>query len=447
MRSALRKVGAKRIDDLGLLKIALESGMIDLSTIQKQIDMQKRKELLNTHPYAVWEGKNGKWYTYLPDEEKGRVLKKRTTKEDIEDLVVKYYKENSEEEQKNKKTKTVTLKEIFPQWLEYKQIHTDSTSYVKRITADWKRFYSTEKELIEMPLSKMTKIYLDNWAHTMITKHELTKKQYYNMSIILRQCLDHAIELGYLSENVFSDVKINTKMFRRVKKKKGETQVYSPKEEECMIKDMIRRFNNNPKSTAPLAVIFAFETGVRIGELCALKIEDIDGDYINIQRQEVRDFEKIDGYTMRFKGYKIAEYAKSDDGYRSIYLTSTAKKIIALSLKMNEINKENNPQGFLFCKNNKNVGLRSVASMIEQGCVQNGIQVKTSHKIRKTYISSLIDEGINIDEIRRIAGHSDERTTYGNYCYNRYTDKQTAERLEFISSKKVIKGNQLLSCC
>ena len=74
MQSALRKVGAKRINDLGLLKIALESDMIDLSTIQKQIDMQKRKELLNTHPYAVWEGKNGKWYTYLPVEEKGRVL-------------------------------------------------------------------------------------------------------------------------------------------------------------------------------------------------------------------------------------------------------------------------------------------------------------------------------------------------------------------------------------
>ena len=127
--------------------------MIDLSTIQKQIDMQKRKELLNTHPYSVWEGKNGKWYTYLPDEEKGRVLKKRTTKEDIEDLIVKYYRENSEEEQKNKKSKTITLNEIFPQWLEYKQIHTESTSYVKRITADWKRFYSAEKELIGMPIS------------------------------------------------------------------------------------------------------------------------------------------------------------------------------------------------------------------------------------------------------------------------------------------------------
>ena len=69
VQSALRKVGATRIDDLGLLKIALENGMIDLGTIQKQIDMQKRKELLSTHPYAVWEGKNGKWYTYLPDDD------------------------------------------------------------------------------------------------------------------------------------------------------------------------------------------------------------------------------------------------------------------------------------------------------------------------------------------------------------------------------------------
>lgn len=89
---------------------------------------------------------------------------------------------------------------------------------------------------------------------------------------------------------------------------------------------MIRRYNNNPTSTALLAVIFAFETGVRVGELCALKVDDIHGDYIQIQRQEVQDFEKTDDFNMKFKGFKIVEYTKSDDGYRMIYLTNIAKK-------------------------------------------------------------------------------------------------------------------------
>lgn len=43
-----------------LLKYAVENGMIDLSYVQEQIEMNKRKELLDKHPYKIWEGKDGK---------------------------------------------------------------------------------------------------------------------------------------------------------------------------------------------------------------------------------------------------------------------------------------------------------------------------------------------------------------------------------------------------
>lgn len=41
-----------------------------------------------------------------------------------------------------------------------------------------------------------------------------------------------------------------------------------------------------------------------------------------------------------------------------------------------------------------------------------------------------------------MAGHSDERTTYGNYCYNRLSDEETENVIEnALNSEKVIKGN------
>ena len=233
-------------------------------------------------------------------------------------------------------------------------------------------------------------------------------------------------------------------MFRRVKKKTGETEVYSIEEEKNLILDMIRRFNNDPTSTAPLAVILLFEIGVRIGELCALKFEDIDGNYIHIQRQEVRDFVSVDDYKMKFNGFKIAEYTKSDDGFRDIYLTKTAKKIIEVVKATNVKNGEPN-DSFIFIRDGENINHYSIQAMILRGCEKLEIKLKTSHKIRKTYISTLIDSGLNIDQIRRMAGHSDERTTYGNYCYNRLTDVQTEEIIEnALNSEKVIKGNQNL---
>ena len=44
-----------------LLKYAVENGMIDLSYVQEQVEMNRRNLLLNRHPYAIWEGNDGKW--------------------------------------------------------------------------------------------------------------------------------------------------------------------------------------------------------------------------------------------------------------------------------------------------------------------------------------------------------------------------------------------------
>lgn len=61
------------------LKYAVEHGIIDVPAVRSMIEMEKRKELLAEHPFKPWEGKNGFWYVYIPDEKKGRVLKKRKT--------------------------------------------------------------------------------------------------------------------------------------------------------------------------------------------------------------------------------------------------------------------------------------------------------------------------------------------------------------------------------
>ena len=63
-----------------ILKYALDNGMINLTYLQEQIDMKKRQDLLKQYPYAIWNGTDGNWHTYLPDKEKGRVHKKRKTK-------------------------------------------------------------------------------------------------------------------------------------------------------------------------------------------------------------------------------------------------------------------------------------------------------------------------------------------------------------------------------
>lgn len=74
------------------LQIALQYGIVDMEEISKNVELKKRNEILSQHPYKVWQNDQGIWLTYLPDEEKGRVFRKRKTREDLEDVIVDYYK-------------------------------------------------------------------------------------------------------------------------------------------------------------------------------------------------------------------------------------------------------------------------------------------------------------------------------------------------------------------
>ena len=88
----------EEISNENLLKYAMEHGMIDMLCIQEQIKMNKRKELLEKHPYKIWEGKDGKWRTYLSQKDSDRKMIKRNTQREVEDIVIKHYMEMEEKE-------------------------------------------------------------------------------------------------------------------------------------------------------------------------------------------------------------------------------------------------------------------------------------------------------------------------------------------------------------
>lgn len=60
-----------------ILQYALSNGIINIEDVQEKIAMREKEELLSKHPYKIWGSKDGKWYTYLPDESRGRILKKK----------------------------------------------------------------------------------------------------------------------------------------------------------------------------------------------------------------------------------------------------------------------------------------------------------------------------------------------------------------------------------
>ena len=129
-----------KIANNDVLQYALENGMIDLAYVREQIEMNKRKEVLEKHPYSIWEGKNGYWYTYIfdPDKKNSRRLIKYKTRKSLEDKLVQYYSEFEEIH------KEWTLETIYPEWLHYFSMHTNKSASVKRYTSEWTRYYKND---------------------------------------------------------------------------------------------------------------------------------------------------------------------------------------------------------------------------------------------------------------------------------------------------------------
>lgn len=435
-----------------MLQYALNNGIINLDDVREKMRKAERQRLLNKHKYKVFQDKDGRWKTTLPDESKssGRRLIARTSQSKLEEDIISYYKQQEENEIKansrfnHKNKEEVTLRDIFPQWLEYKNAHTSAPSYTKRIYTDWKTFYVNDA-IVDIPIVDLTYLYVDRWVHDMIRKHGMTKTKYYNMSVILRQCLDYCCEeeIGIINANPMERVKIKGKLFVKKQKPSRETQVFQEDEQELICKELYSRYQKRTDCTTPLAILLNFQLGLRIGELVALKWSDIDGNYLHVQRMESGDYE-VDAKkdkAVKNKGYKVVDYTKTYAGDRRVYLNNEAKKIIK------EIRKSSFKHGhydddfiFLTSDKGKRSNSRTITRYLEKICDSIGIINKSNHKIRKTYISSLFDKGINIDTIRRQAGHEDERTSLKNYCFDQHTSKEIENQLESASNKKTAIG-------
>lgn len=407
------------------LQYLLSRCKLSIEDVQSEMENMRNERYLQSHLYEIWQGKDGRWRTHLPDADSKseRRLIAKSTREKLEKEIIRYYKSIDEQEQ----AKKVTLKEWYHTWLDFKKLHTKASMYIRRIGSDWDNYYKNDA-LINIPLVNLEYDTLQEWALRKVRENNLTKKQYYNMALIIRQSLDYAVQKHLITDNPFSKVRIDAKLFQAKKKPEDNTQVFMTNEQPMIEKEAWTDFENTGV-VACLAIPFAFQTGLRLGEIVALKETDISGNYIHIQRMEVRTVEQLSNGTWTKQKYDVVEHAKSIAGERKVYLSRKAKDILE---RIMESNKEHGyfDNGYLFLNENGRIHAKNVDYRIRKYCRHIGISEKAMHKIRKTYISTLIDSGLNINEIRKLAGHEDERTTYGNYCFNRMTVSQTESLLE-----------------
>lgn len=392
-----------------ILGFLSRSGQINFNDVEKAMkDSMLKKVLQEKHPYKIFRSKDGRWNTYVKDPAKpsGRKRIAKASLEILQEYLYDFYTGASAK----KWDDNVTLRQLYPKWLESKAKETDADTYPLRLKCTWKKFYENDP-IVDIPLAELDLIMLKDWANTMIGEYKLTRKKYYNMSIIFRQALEYAVDAGIIEENLFSRVKINRGRFVPVHKKRGSTEVFSREDDEAFQKVAWDDFYNGKHTSQPLiplAILFCFQTGLRVGEICSLRYSDIseDGDFIIVSS------------FLRQTTKEIVDHTKGAFGDREVELTDEAKRLIALATeKQKELGASTN--GFIFSCTDRPVGYGTMRKMNEKYCRKAGIDYKSHHKIRKTVASKMLDDGINPDYIRLFLGQEDIMTTWGHYLYDR----------------------------
>lgn len=131
--------------------------------------------------------------------ENKEVLKEQDSKnnnsfatEETVEVKGKQEKKKNKKEKKNKKKKSITLEELYPEWMEYYESSCSSLSSVKRYSSEWDRFYE-KAELIKIPLKDLKVVDMEMWLNNQIKTYSLTRKKYYTMSRIIRGSFEYAI--------------------------------------------------------------------------------------------------------------------------------------------------------------------------------------------------------------------------------------------------------------
>lgn len=399
-----------------LLQFLQEEGIIKIDDVEETMRKKELEKILKQHPYKI-TCCAGRWQTYIKDDTQASGRKKlvKSTEEKLNIALYKHYKEQIEEAKRT----NATLKLLYPEWKEYKSSHTTAQNYIRRINNDWEKYYR-DSDIINKRIKDLDKLTLDIWAHRLIQTYKMSKTQYYNCTIIMRQVLDYAVDSNIIAENPFSLVRVDgRRLFRQVKKKPDETQVYSKEELNQLSAMAWNDFYTNNKLNyrlSPLAILFQFQTGIRLGELCAVRFSDVQGDYIHIGRMYRYETGEVVNHT---KGYED----------RKVILTSTAKELIQIA-KEYHVQQGFHTDGYIFSCGDKPLSEASVAGLYSKYCNKMGTLYKSSHKSRKTYISTLIDGQVNINTIREMVGHADERTTYNSYCFDRHTEHEKQAQIE-----------------
>lgn len=400
----------KQVSESDLLQYAIQNGIINLEDTRNKLNEMNRQEALQKHNYSIWQGKNGKYYTKLPDSTTSSGVRQimRNSMERLEDAIAEFYMEAEY---------NPTVKETYKAWVNLKFSRGEiCKGTVDRYDKDFEKYFKSNN-FYKCKIKNISETDLENFMITTIVENNLTHKAFSNCRTLIYGIFKFAKKEGTTNISISTfvkDLEVSDKLFKK-KIVKKEEEVFD--EDEI---PMIQYYLETHPTIINLGILLTFYIGVRAGELSTIKISDVDlkKRTIFIQRTEIK-YKNNKGLTIR----DVREFPKTDAGVRYIILTDKAIEIIQRIMAIQHHTE------WLLEKDGKRIRGQMYSLHLYRICDRLHIGRRSIHKIRKTYITNLLDAEVDESLIMEQVGHANIDTTQRYYYFSNRKNESKLEQL------------------
>ena len=228
-----------------------------------------------------------------------------------------------------------------------------------------------------------------------------------------------------LSCKTVRDIGVLLKTIFKVAKKKchcdcpgseAELPAYRSKKAEVFcdqeIASLARKILASPDMTG-LCVLLVLNTGLRLGEICALRKNDIDfhSGFLRIERSAAR---VRDGSGTRL----VVQSPKSNSSVRLVAVPNDMLELMKTATR--SIREDN----YLLANTDMPMEPRTLQYRYRKLLEHCGIRYRNFHTLRHTYATRCMESGVDIKSLSELLGHADIRTTLQTYVHSSLAHKK-----------------------
>ena len=346
-------------------------------SLKQFCDIKKIKYRENTKQYYVYV--NRKQYTG------------KTKKELIEKLYSAFAKQ------------AYTLRNAYTDWMLWRRDIKTNPKTLLENTNEWKKFLE-HSDLADMILTDIDVKVLEDFYYDITKDFAIDSKRLTNINSVLNGIFKRCVSMQSIPHNPLKDIDMSV-FHKRCMPKQSTKDNYTLDERNAIIK-----YLETKDDIYSLAVHLSMYLCVRIGELLAIRPEDIQGNTLSLKRS-MRKFQTMND-DLTFSSEQITNEARikgnKQSGFRDIPLTAKARTVIDKILALYPDNE------YLFMLNGKQLRSDSFNRRLKQTCEALDIRYRSSCKSQ--YINVQKTENINVQIFATLPTEFPEKFAFPGVC-------------------------------